>query len=85
MTFLHMYIIIYGHTQLARGPRFILSTEELTLNTVCIERDSFSVAAKNKPSTETVRLIRDGGRGGGGMEVGGEGDYIPIATLSPPE
>ena len=26
------------------------------------------------------------GEGGeGGMEVGGEGDYIPIATLSPPE
>ena len=23
--------------------------------------------------------------GGGGMEVGEEGDYIPIATLSPPE
>ena len=23
--------------------------------------------------------------GEGGMEVGGEGDYIPIATLSPPE
>ena len=23
--------------------------------------------------------------GGGGMEVGGEGDYIPIVTLSPPE
>ena len=34
-------------------------------------------------STETVRLIRDGE--GGGMDVGGEGDYIPIATLSPPE
>ena len=34
-------------------------------------------------STETVRLFRD--RGGGGMEVGGEGDYIPITTLSPPE
>ena len=43
-----------------------------------------------------MRLIRDGegeggGRGGGeegggrGMEVGGEGDYIRIATLSPPE
>ena len=30
-------------------------------------------------STDTTRLIRDGG---GGMEVGGEGDYIPIATLS---
>ena len=29
-------------------------------------------------STETMRLIRDG-------ENGGEGDYIPIATLSPPE
>ena len=28
------------------------------------------------------------GRGegwGGGMKEGGEGDYIPIATLSPPE
>ena len=23
--------------------------------------------------------------GGGGMEVGEEGDYIPIATLLPPE
>ena len=30
-------------------------------------------------STETVRLIRDGEVVG---EVGGEGDYIPIATLS---
>ena len=48
-------------------------------------------------STETIRLIRDGekgcgggggGGGGGGeegMEVGGEGDHIPIATLSPPQ
>ena len=26
-----------------------------------------------------------GKEGEGGMEVGGEGDYIPIATLSPPE
>ena len=35
---------------------------------------------------KTVRLIRDGEKGGGrGMEVGGEVDYIPIATLSPPE
>ena len=34
-----------------------------------------------------MRLIRDGekGGGGGGMEVGEEGDSIPIATLSPPE
>ena len=31
------------------------------------------------------KLIRDGEKGGGDMEVGGEGDYIPIATLSPPE
>ena len=37
-------------------------------------------------STETVRLIRDGeGGGAGGMEMGEEGDYIPIATLSPTE
>ena len=33
-----------------------------------------------------MRLIRDEEKlGGGGMEVGEEGDYIPIATLSPPE
>ena len=32
------------------------------------------------------RVIRDGGKGWeGGMEVGEEEDYIPIATLSPPE
>ena len=37
-------------------------------------------------STETMRLIRHVEKGGeGGMEVGGEGDYIPIVTLSPPE
>ena len=37
-------------------------------------------------STETIRLIRDGEKGGeGGMEVRGEGDYLPVATLSPPE
>ena len=37
-----------------------------------------------------MRLIRDGemgvgGWGEGNMEVGGEGDYVPIATLSQPE
>ena len=39
-------------------------------------------------STETIRLIRDGGEKGGRggiTEVGGEIDYIPIASLSPPE
>ena len=30
-----------------------------------------------------MRLIRDGEKGRGCMEVGEEGDYIPIATLSP--
>ena len=30
-------------------------------------------------------LLGRGRRGGGGMAVGEEGDYIPIATLSPPE
>ena len=33
---------------------------------------------------DIIRLIRDGEKGEGGMEVGEEGDYIPIATLSPP-
>ena len=32
-----------------------------------------------------LRLIRDGEKGRGGMEVGDNGEYIPIATLSPPE
>ena len=32
-----------------------------------------------------MRIIRDGEEGEGGMEVGEEGDYIPIATPSPPE
>ena len=32
-----------------------------------------------------IRLIRDRERGGRGMEVGGEGDYIPIAKVSPLE
>ena len=36
-------------------------------------------------STETTRLIRDGEKGVTGYGGGGEGDYIPIATLSPPE
>ena len=36
-------------------------------------------------STETIRLIRDGGEGGGVIEVGGEGDYTHVGTLSPPE
>ena len=36
-------------------------------------------------STETIRLIRDGEKGGREYGVGGEGDYIPIATPSPPE
>ena len=32
-----------------------------------------------------MRLIRDGEKGEDGVEVGGEGDYIPISTLSRPE
>ena len=39
-------------------------------------------------STETGRLIRDGEKGGGRVWRGGggeEGDYTPIAILSPPE
>ena len=37
-------------------------------------------------STETVRLIRDGEKGGGElMKVGERETIIPIAALSPPE
>ena len=35
-------------------------------------------------NNEAYYYIRDGEKGGG-MEVVGEVDYIPIATLSPPE
>ena len=41
-------------------------------------------AIRRLTSTEAVRLIRGEEEGEGGMEVGREGDYIPIATLSPP-
>ena len=37
------------------------------------------------PSTETHGLFKDGEKGNESMEVGEEGDYIPIATLSQPE
>ena len=36
-------------------------------------------------STETIRLVREGKGGEGGMEVEEAGDYILLATLSPPE
>ena len=39
---------------------------------------------KHGASTETIRLIRDGEKGEG-YGGGGRGEYIPIATLSPPE
>ena len=45
----------------------------------------FQYVSKMVPSTETIRLIRNGEKWGRGYEVGGEGDYIPVATLSPPE
>ena len=35
-------------------------------------------------STEAINLVRDGEKGVS-MEVGEEGEYIPIAALSPPE
>ena len=42
---------------------------------VCLFASIFLSKHGGLTSTETIRLIRDGG----------EGDYIPIATLSPPE
>ena len=40
----------------------------------------------NRRPQKQYGLLGTGRRWGeGGMEVGGEGDYIPIATLSPPE
>ena len=36
-------------------------------------------------SAETIRLIRDGKKGEERVEVGEDGDSVPIATLSLPE
>ena len=49
---------------------------------VCTRKQTWCLTA-----TETIRPIRDGKKEGGegGMEVRGEVDCIPIATLSPPE
>ena len=33
-------------------------------------------------TTETIRLIRDGGKGGRGYGDGGEGDYVPIPVTT---
>ena len=47
-----------------------------------------SVIGTDRADTRTLHfnvIMRRGGGGGRGTEVGGEGDYIPIATLSPPE
>ena len=64
---------------------FSLSTDNWIMQTR-VDRVKVSKSTWCLTSTETKRLIRDGQKGGaGGMEVGGEGDYIPIATLSPPE
>ena len=62
---------------------------------ICFVFDQFFAACSPKEcgrvstaaSTETTRRIKDGKKGGRGMEVsGGRGRlYIPIATLSPPE
>ena len=47
--------------------------------------DVLSSSVMAVKSTETIRLIRDGEKGVGGMEVGEEGEYIPVAALSAPE
>ena len=45
----------------------------------------FSASPVFLPFFFLLLLLGTGRRGKGGMEVGGEGDYIPIPTLSPPE
>ena len=39
----------------------------------------------NVHRNHNLGLLGTGRRGEGGMEVGEEGDYIPVGTLSPPE
>ena len=49
---------------------------------LCIKSFGFYVALRPRRRDD---LLGTGRRGEGGMEVGIEGDYIPIATLSPPK
>ena len=45
-----------------------------------------NLVARGGPFFQVNMVLNGRSRGGGrGMEVGEEGDYIPIATLSPPE
>ena len=57
----------------------VLTAVRLTLWTKMLK----SKQTRCLTSTVTIRIIRDWGKGG--MEVGGEGDHVPIATLSAPE
>ena len=76
---------------------FVFTVPALTVCYLCIETVSPDLSVHHDlllylclqyllwlcfTSTETIRLM---GRGEGGMEVGEEGDHVPIATLSPPE
>ena len=76
----------WGCTDAVKEPLLEADWEKNPLPHRELEHTSVSKQTWCLTSTETIRLIRDGEKGGGGgMEVGGEGDYIPIATLSPPE
>ena len=68
---------------------------QLGIASLSMHHGQKSARCKNKNKTKTKNMVLNvhrnhkayHGRGEGGMEVGGggEGDYIPIATLSPPE
>ena len=60
---------------------------QLHIGLTCVVPTTHQVSKHgvSRPHAETIRHIRDGEKGGRGMEVGEEGDYTPIATLSPPE
>ena len=66
-----------------RWSDFQISVSFLEENLFQIPRPAVYRQADPLNSTETIRLIRDGEKGDGGR--GREGDYIPVATLSPPE
>ena len=69
--YIYIYIYIYYHYYLQHVQSIRSSTSASS--------SSFFFSWCFTP-TETIRFIRDGW-----MEVGEEGDYVPIATLSPPE
>ena len=60
-------------------------TRQCPQTTISFWRERRAEAVSNRDPSAYQPNALPLGQTGSRMEVGGEGDYIPIATLSPPE